>query len=350
MTIDAEIDPRTLREIYLPAFEHTVKEAQPWTVMCSYNKLNGVYASEDPWLLTDLLRDEWGFEGLVVSDWGAVNERPRAVAAGLDLEMPSSGGIGTRAILEALQAGELTEADVDKVVTRVLTLVSQVMPALEAGGSFDAVAHHQLAREAAQASAVLLKNDGGLLPLAADGGSIAVIGEFARSPRYQGAGSSQVNPTQLDSALDALPETYAGRREITFAPGFVIESEDADPELVAEAVAAAASAEVVVLFLGLPPRYESEGYDRSHMNLPEQQVALLHAVADANPRLVVVLSNGSVVDLSGWQDRTGAILEAWLLGQAGGSATADLLTGAANPSGKLAETIPSSPRATSRTL
>ncbi len=338
MTVSADVDERTLREIYLPAFERVVKAAQPWTVMCSYNRINGVYASEDPWLLTRVLRDEWGFAGLVVSDWGAVNRRDLAVAAGLDLEMPSSGGSGTRVVLDAVRAGTLAEADVDRAVARVLRLVERSQPALAAGQTFDPDAHHELAREAAAASAVLQKNDG-VLPLAADGGTVAVIGEFARSPRYQGAGSSQVNPTRVDAALDGLRSALPGR-EVTFAPGFAVESDAADPALVGEAVRAAAGAEVAVLFLGLPPSYESEGYDRAHMDLPAHQIDLLHAVADANPNVVVVLSNGSAVTVTPWQDRAGAVLEGWLLGQAGGSATADLLTGAVNPSGKLAETIP----------
>ncbi len=339
MTVSADVDERTLREIYLPAFERVVTRAQPWTVMCSYNRVNGVYASEDPWLLTEVLRDQWGFQGLVVSDWGAVNRRDRAVAAGLDLEMPSSVGSGTRAVLEAVRAGTLSEADVDRAVARVLRLVERSQPALGPGQTFDADAHHALAREAAAASAVLLKNDGGVLPLAARGGPVAVIGEFARTPRFQGAGSSQVNPTRVDAALDGL-RSALGERTVTFAPGFAIESDAADPALTEEAVRAAADAEVAVLFLGLPPSYESEGYDRDHMDLPAHQIDLLHAVADANPNVVVVLSNGSAVTVAPWQDRARAVLEGWLLGQAGGSATADLLTGAVNPSGKLAETIP----------
>lgn len=341
MTVSAEVDQRTLREIYLPAFETVVAKARPWTVMSSYNRVNGTYVAESRQLLTEILRDDWGFDGLVVSDWGGVSRRAETVAAGLDLEMPSSGGVGTRIILEAVASGQLTEADVDLAVTRVLHLVDRTQPALAPGQTFDAEAHHALAREAAAASAVLLKNDDAILPLdAAAGGTVAVIGEFARTPRYQGAGSSQVTPTRIDSALDALREALDGRREVAFAPGFVIESEDADPELVAEAVRTAAAADVAVLFLGLPPSYESEGYDRAHMDLPAHQVDLLHAVADANPNLVVVLSNGSVVTLAPWQDRARAVLETWLLGQAGGGAVADLLLGAATPSGKLAETIP----------
>ena len=341
MTVSAEVDERTLREIYLPAFERVVTKSQPWTVMCSYNRINGVYASEDRWLLTDVLRGDWGFEGLVVSDWGAVSRRDAGVAAGLDLEMPSSGGGGTRIIVEAVRAGTLSEADVDLAVTRVLTLVDRAQPALRSRGAFDVAAHHALAREAAASAAVLLKNDGGILPIdpQADG-TVAVIGEFARTPRYQGAGSSQVNPTQVDTALDALRAALDGRREVAFAPGFAIESDVADPALVDEAVRTAGAADVAVLFLGLPPSYESEGYDRAHMDLPAHQVELLHAVADVNPRVVVVLSNGSVVTVAPWQDRAQAVLEGWLLGQAGGSATVDLLLGAVNPSGKLAETVP----------
>jgi beta-glucosidase len=341
MTVSADVDERTLREIYLPAFETVVKRSRPWTVMCSYNKINGTYASEHRQLLTGILRDEWGFDGLVMSDWGAVNRRDLAVAAGLDLEMPSSGGAGTRVILDAVKAGTLSEADLDRAVTRVLTLVEKSRPALAPGQTFDAAAHHALAREAATAGAVLLKNSGDILPLdPRAGGTVAVIGEFARSPRFQGAGSSQVNPTRVDSALDALRESLAGNREVTFAPGFVIESSAADPALADEAVRAAAAAEVVLLFLGLPPSYESEGYDRAHMDLPAHQIDLLHAIADVNPNVVVVLSNGSVVTLAPWQDRARAVLECWLLGQAGGTATADLLLGAADPAGRLAETVP----------
>ncbi len=340
MTVSAEVDERTLREIYLPAFERVVRQSQPWTVMCSYNRVNGVYASENRWLLTDVLRGDWGFEGLVMSDWGAVNERDRGVHAGLDLEMPSSSSSGRRVILDAVQDGRLSEADVDQAVTRVLALVDRAQPALAPGQAFDADAHHELAREAATDSAVLLKNDG-VLPLdPASGGTIAVVGEFARTPRFQGAGSSQVNPTRVDDALSALRTAVGGRREITFAPGFVIESGSADAALLAGAVDAASSAEVVVLFLGLPPSSESEGYDRAHMDLPAHQVELLHALAAVNPNVVVVLSNGAVVSVEPWQAEARAVLEGWLLGQAGGSATADLLLGVANPSGRLAESVP----------
>ncbi|NIZ92210.1 glycoside hydrolase family 3 C-terminal domain-containing protein [Kineococcus rubinsiae] len=339
MTISADVDERTLREIYFPAFERVVRTAQPWTVMCSYNKINGVYASQDPWLLTDVLRGDWGFDGLVVSDWGAVDVREDGVRAGLDLEMPGSGGLGAQRILEAVSAGTLAEADVDRAVLRVLNLVRRAAPGLAEPLTVDAAAHHALAREAATASAVLLRNDG-VLPLAATGGPVAVVGEFARTPRFQGAGSSQVNPTRLDDALGCLRAELAGSREVTFAAGYDPQSEETDAALVAEAVEAARAAEVVVLFLGLPASYESEGYDREHLNLPATQLELLDAVADANPNVVVVLSNGSVVAVEPWQERTRALLEGWLLGQAGGAATADLLLGRANPSGRLAETLP----------
>ena len=337
--VSAEIDERTLREIYLPAFERVVKTADPWTLMCSYNKVNGVYSAENPWLLSQVLRDEWGFRGLVMSDWDAVNIREHGVAAGLDLEMPTSFGVGARRIVDAVRAGTLAEADVDLSARRVLELVNRSLPALAPGQTFDADAHHGLARETATRCAVLLKNDAGLLPLSRSGGTVAVIGELARTPRYQGAGSSQVTPTRLDDALGALRTALAGARAVTFAPGYLVESEQPDAGLVAEAVAQASAADVVVLFLGLPPSYESEGYDRAHMDLPPAQVELLEAVAAANPELVVVLANGAAVSMP-WRGAARALLEGWLLGQAGGSAVVDLLLGEANPSGKLAETLP----------
>lgn len=340
LRVSVEVEERTLREIYFPAFERTVKEAQPWTVMCSYNKINGIYSSENRWLLTDVLRDEWGFEGLVVSDWGAVNRRDLAVAAGLDLEMPSSGGHGTQVILDAVAAGTLSEEDVDRAACRVLRLIAQARRRAPLT-NFDVEAHHALARETAASCIVLLRNDDDALPLNPDhGGTIAVIGEFARTPRYQGAGSSQVTPTKLDTALDCLRAELAGKRDVTFAAGFEIEGATADPQLVAEAVRVAAEAEVVLVFLGLPPSYESEGHDREHMDLPSAQLELLSQIAAANPNVVVVLSNGSAVLVSDWEHHAVALLEGWLLGQAGAAALVDVLLGKISPSGRLAETIP----------
>ncbi|HRC12554.1 MAG TPA: glycoside hydrolase family 3 C-terminal domain-containing protein [Dermatophilaceae bacterium] len=340
MRSSSDIDERPLREIYLRGFQRVVQDAQPWTVMCSYNRINGVFASEDPWLLTKVLRDEWGFQGLVVSDWGAVNDRVKALRAGLDLEMPSSNGRTDAELVQALQDGTLDEGHLATAAGRVVALVNKVHGGSAASGAeFDVDAHHALAREAATRSIVLLKNDGGLLPLRT-AGKIAVVGAFAERPRYQGAGSALVNPTRLDSALEAIREQADG--EVIYAPGFSLAADasaDETSSLLAEAVAAATHADVVVLFLGLPARLESEGYDRDDIDLPAEQLALVDAVTAANPNVVVVLSNGGVVTLP-FASTVPAILEAWLLGQAGGGATADVLFGRVNPSGKLAETIP----------
>jgi beta-glucosidase len=342
MRASSDVDPRPLREIYLRGFERVVKDAAPWTVMCSYNRLNGVWTSEDPWLLTRVLRDEWGFDGLVVSDWGAVNDRVAGVAAGLDLEMPASGGRTDAQLVAAVRDGRLDESVLETAASRAIDLVRKAgeRPAVE--GPLDVDAHHALAREAAGRSIVLLKNEGPILPLAS-GQKIAVIGAFAAEPRFQGAGSSLINPTRVDAALDAL-RAIAGD-DISYAPGFAVEggavaaSGRSADELRAEAVDAAAAAEVAVVFLGLPAAEESEGFDREHIDLPALQVELLDAVIEANPRTVVVLSNGGVVALP-FVDRVPAIVESWLLGQAGGSAVADVLYGAVNPSGKLTETVP----------
>lgn len=346
MRSSSDVDPRPLREIYLRGFQRVVEDAQPWTVMCSYNRINGVYASEDPWLLTHVLRDDWGFEGLVVSDWGAVNERVPALVAGMDLEMPTTNGVTDAQIVAAVQDGSLDESVVDASAGRVLALVRKAQAGAGAvEGPLDVDAHHALAREAAGRGIVLLKNepagDGGdpLLPLATDA-KLAVIGAFAAEPRYQGAGSSMINPTRVDAALDEVRALSGG--DVTFAAGFGIASTttaDENAALHAEAVAAASGADVVVVFLGLPARLESEGYDRTDIDLPAEQLALLDAVLDVNDRVVVVLSNGGVVALP-FADRVPAILEGWLLGQAGGGATADVLFGAVNPSAKLTETIP----------
>lgn len=344
LRVSADVDERPLREIYLRAFQRVVTEQQPWTVMCSYNRINGVYASEDPWLLTTVLRDEWGFDGLVVSDWGAVNDRVAGVAAGLDLEMPSSGGRTDAEIVAAVRAGDLDETHVTTAARRAIQLVDRIVAGADADASYDADAHHALAREAAGRSIVLLRNEGAVLPL--DRGAserIAVIGEFARTPRYQGAGSSLINPTRLDNALDAVRE-LAGDR-VSFAPGFALAGAPAETPTDAdvlrdEAVSAATDAGVVLLFLGLPAEEESEGFDREHIDLPAEQTALLDAILEVNRNVVVVLSNGGVVRTSAWQDSVPAIVEGWLLGQAGGGAVADVLFGDVNPSGRLTETVP----------
>jgi beta-glucosidase len=341
LRVSAEVDERTLRELYLAGFEHAVRKARPWTVMCAYNKVNGTYASQHPWLLSTVLRGEWGFDGLVVSDWGAVHDRVAALAAGLDLEMPPNLGVSDTAIVAAVRAGQLDEQVLDAAVARVLQLIDRATANSEPPLAVDVDAHHALARSAAAECAVLLKNQDHLLPLRpAAGDRIAVVGEFARTPRYQGAGSSQVNPTRVDIALEELRAAVPDGVEVTFAAGYGIETTDHDQELAAEAVALASQAEVVVAFLGLPAADESEGFDRSHIDLPANQTALLSRLADTNPKLAVVLANGSAVRLSDWDQHAKAVLECWLSGQAAGGAAADLLLGTANPSGRLAETLP----------
>ncbi|MFT4166974.1 MAG: glycoside hydrolase family 3 C-terminal domain-containing protein [Microlunatus sp.] len=335
LRVDAQVDERTLREIYLPAFERVVKASQPWTVMCSYNKVNGKSASENSWLLTTVLREEFGFEGLVVSDWGAVYHRVPALEAGLDLEMPPTQGRTTAEIIAAVESGELAVEVLDARVRTVLELVSRGMHVLDLDESFDADEHHALARRAAAESVILLKNDG-VLPLASDA-KVAVIGEFARTPRYQGAGSSQVVPTRVDTVLDELQAVYG---DLPFAPAYVVGATSDDADLLAEAAEVAAAADVVVMLIGLPAAEESEGFDRTHMDLPANQLAALAAVAEANPNVVVVLANGSTVLLGDVVPKSRALVEAWLGGQAAGGGIVDVLTGVVNPSGRLAETIP----------
>ncbi len=334
LRVDAQVDERTLREIYLPAFERIVTASQPWTVMCAYNKVNGLSASENTWLLTTVLREEFGFDGLVVSDWGAVYHRVPALLAGLDLEMPPAARSAGE-IVAAVESGEVPIEVLDARVRTVLELVEKGSAVLDLDESYDLDAHHALAREAAAESIVLLANDG-ILPLAADA-SIGVIGEFGRTPRYQGDGSSLVSPTKLDSLLGGLAETYT---DLPFSAGFGIGETENDEALLAEAVALAGRVDVVVMMLGLPGADESEGFDRTHMNLPANQLAALAAVAEVNDRIVVVLSNGSTVVLGDVTPRARALVEAGLGGQASGTALADVLTGRVNPSGRLAETVP----------
>lgn len=339
---DSVVDERTLREIYLAGFERVVRNASPWTVMCSYNRLNGEWASQDRWLLTDVLRGEWGFDGIVVSDWGAVVHPPASVAAGLDLEMPGTGGVSARLLTGAVRASEIDAVHVDESAERMLRLIDRALPGLRGESEpVDLDEQHRIAREAAQESAVLLVNDG-VLPLSPSAGErIVVVGELARSPRYQGAGSSKVNPTRLTNALEALREQVPEGVTVDFAAGFGVDDDSADDAaLAAEAIRTADGADTVLLFLGLPPSHESEGYDRVSMDLPVEQLALLGQLADLPSKLVVALSHGSVVTMTPWIDRVDAVLDLWLGGQAGGEATADLLLGRAAPSGKLAETIP----------
>lgn len=334
LVVDALVDERTLREVYLRAFEIAVTASAPWTVMCSYNLVNGTYASEHRELLTEILRDEWGFDGLVMSDWGAVNDRIAGIRAGLDLEMPGSNGAFDREILDALASGDLDEADVDRCAERVVHLLQRARRDRPVS---DSDAHHALGRRAAAAGSVLLTNDG-LLPLAPDLTRIAVIGAFAEHPRYQGAGSSQVQPTRLDRVLDEL-RARVGGTEVAYAPGYDPDTGATTPALLSAALDAAADAEVVVVCAGLPSALESEGFDRSSLDLPAGMVALIEALAAAAAPVVVVLSNGGAVHLP-WADRVEAVLECWLGGQAGAGAIVDVLFGDAEPGGRLAESIP----------
>lgn len=338
MSTDAVVDERTLREIYLASFEGAVKQARPWSVMCSYNRVNGSYASENEYLLTDILRKEWGFDGFVVSDWGAVNDRVKGLQAGLELEMPSSGGMGEARIVAAVKSGELAEDVLDRAVERILDFVIRAADSRKPDQTFDPDLHHELARLAAQESMVLLKNDGNILPLRQEG-TVAVIGELADKPRYQGGGSSHVNPTRLDRAREEMVRAAGATCRIVYAQGYELDGDAVKEELFEEAKQQAAQADAVVLFVGLPDRYESEGYDRTHMRLPANQLALIDALSGVQPNLVVVLSNGSPVEMP-WIGKVKAVLEGYLGGQASGSAAADLLFGHANPSGKLAETFP----------
>jgi beta-glucosidase len=337
MSIDAVVDERTLREIYLASFENAVKKSQPWTVMCSYNKVNGEYASENKTLLTDILKDEWGFEGFVVSDWGAVNERAKGLEAGLELEMPSSNGLGDRKIVEAVQNGKLTEEKLNLAVERLLNIIFKAVDNNKENATYDVEEHHQLAREVARESMVLLKNEDFILPFKKEG-TIAVIGEFAKTPRYQGGGSSHVNPTKLENILEEV-EKAAPNVNVLYAQGYELNNDAIDENLWTEAKEAAIQADVAVLFVGLPDRYESEGYDREHLRLPDTHRVLIEAVADVQPNVVVVLSNGAPVEMP-WIDKVKGLLEGYLGGQALGGAIADLMFGEANPSGKLAETFP----------
>jgi len=332
-TVDAVVDERTLQEIYLAGFELAIKKSNPWTLMCAYNSVNGDFCAENRYLLTDVLRDKWGYEGFVMSDWGAVHDRVEAVAAGLELEMPGPSPQRTQAVIDAVNNGELDQAVVDEAVRRLLNIILKAQQTPKGEKSFDVDVHHALARRVAGECAVLLKNDGNLLPLSGDE-TVGVIGSSAMSPVYQGGGSSHINSTRVDNALDFMKE----RAEVQYAVGD--DMTEVTQEKIDEAVTVAQSADVAVLFIALPASVESEGYDRPHIQLTDQQVAVIKAVADANEKTVVVLNNGSAIDMRDWIDDVTAVIEMWLPGQAGAGAAVDILYGDINPSGKLGETFP----------
>ena len=338
MSVDTIIDERALREIYLASFEEAVKQTQPWTVMCAYNKVNGEYCSENKYLLTGILKDEWGHKGFVVSDWGAVNERVKGLAAGLELEMPSSGGIGDKKIVKAVKSGQLSEEVLDKAVEKLLTVIFKAESNKKQNASYDKDEHHQLAREVAGECIVLLKNEDNILPFKKNG-AIALIGGFAKISRYQGGGSSHINPIKIDNAYDEMVKIAGNSVKIKYAQGYPLDSDEIDEILINEAKEAAKNTDIAVVFVGLPERYESEGYDRNHMDIPENHKNLIEAVAEVQKNIVVVLSNGAPIEIP-WVDQVKGIVEAYLGGQAVGGAIADILFGITNPCGKLTETFP----------
>ena len=333
MSGSSETDERTMREIYFPAFETAVKKASPWTFMCSYNKINGTYASENEWLLTDVLRKEWGFKGYVMSDWGAVNDRVKGVAAGLDLEMPATGSDNDALIVEAVKNGTLSEEVLDRTVERILNIVFEYADH-KRGGTFDREADHEKAAQIAAQCMVLLKNEDKILPLSKDE-KIAFIGGFAKDPRFQGGGSSHINCYKVSDVLSCVRQ----KTDVLYAEGFPADKDEEDEERSAEALKAAKEADKVVVFAGLPDSFESEGYDRQHMRLPECQNKLIEKLAEANPNVVVVLHNGSPVEMP-WIGKVKGVLEAYLGGEAVGIALTRILFGEANPCGHLAETMP----------
>ena len=334
MSNSSNASERTIREIYFPAFETAVKESQPKTVMCSYNKINGTYASDNKWLLSDVLRDEWGYKGFVMTDWGAVDDRVQGIRAGLELEMPGNTAGNDAKIAAAVRDGSLDEALVDRACERILTVVYDYLDNKQDGVVFDRDADHKKAEEIAAECAVLLTNNG-ILPLA-EGKKVVYIGEYAEKPRFQGGGSSHINCSKVTSALDAA---RAKGRRVEYVKGFPFDRDLCDEEELAKTVAAAKEADTAVIFAGLPDVFESEGYDRQHMDMPACQNRLIEAGAAVNPNTVVVLHNGSPVEMP-WADKVAAILEMYLGGQGVGTATDELLYGEKNPSGHLAETFP----------
>ncbi|MFU8840239.1 MAG: glycoside hydrolase family 3 C-terminal domain-containing protein [Nitriliruptoraceae bacterium] len=341
MVVDTIVDERTLRELELTAFELAVRGGRPWTVMSAYNRLNGTYCSDHHWLLTEVLREEWGFDGLVMTDWSGMNDRVAATNAGCDLEMPGSGKAFDAEVLDAVQAGRLDEAAVDRCAVRVVELLIRAGAHHDPRATYDPDAHHALARRAAAAGTVLLTNDGTLPLQAADGtgpARLALVGAFAARPRFQGAGSSQVTTTRLDDLRQALPAQLPDT-EVAYAAGYDPSTGTTTDQLVADAVAAAGAAEVAVVVVGLPGSYESEGFDREHLALPAGHTRVVEAVLATGTPTVVVLQNGAPVVLP-WADRAAAVVEAYLGGQAGGGALADVLTGRLEPGGRLAESFP----------
>ena len=336
MCIDSVVDERALREIYLTPFEYIVKKEQPTTVMCSYNRVGGTYLSDNKRLLTDVLRGEWGYKGIVVSDWGALNDRVAGIRAGLDLEMPGNGGMNDKHIVEAVKNGTLDEADLDKVVLRMIKFAFDCKEQEGKGYKVDFDSHHKIARKAAAQSAVLLKNNDNALPLNSKQ-RVAVIGALAKNLRYQGAGSSHINPPKTVSFTEAMRNEG---QSFAYAAGYSLKGDGYNKKLIDEAVNVAKGKDAVLLFIGLTDAYESEGFDRTHMNIPRGHNVLVDEITKVNDNVIVVLSCGSPIKMDMWECKVKAILNMYLGGQAGGEAAYDLIYGKVNPSGKLAETFP----------
>ncbi len=340
MWANSDVDDRTLNEIYMTPFEIAVREAQPWTVMACYNRVQGEYGTQSMHMLTQKLKEDWGFEGIVVSDWDAVIDRVEGIRAGMHLEMPGKPGrVTNRMVIDAVKNGDLDEADLDRVVRDILKVVLRAKAVEDTSRDQNLDEHHAFARQVAAQAVTLLKNDGPVLPIAQDKHrKIAVIGEFAVNPRYQGNGSSEVKPSRLDKFIDIVGAEYGDEFEINFAQGYSL-ADDTDFSLIDAAASLAAESDVALVLAGLPLQYESEGIDRLHIDLPPAHNRLIEAVSEKQPNTVVVLTNGSAVAMP-WVDRVPAIVEAWLGGQAGAGAVADVVFGKVNPSGKLAETFP----------
>ncbi|WP_410053444.1 glycoside hydrolase family 3 C-terminal domain-containing protein [Carboxylicivirga litoralis] len=339
MYMNSDVDKRTLHEIYLTPFEIAVKKAQPWTVMACYNRVQGVYGTQNPYLLTKMLKEEWGFEGIVISDWFAVVDRVEALKSGMHIEMPHVSDVNDEILLQAVKDELVDEEVLDNLVKEILMVVLKAKSLERDEVDQNVVAHHQLAREVHGQAITLLKNDDAILPISKKKyKTIAVIGEFATNPRYQGNGSSEVKPTQLDNVLDIIRNEYGKGIKIKYAQGYNLKN-DTDYSMIKEAVQLAKESDIALVFAGLPLHYESEGIDRKHIDMPAAHNKLMAEVAKVQVNTVAVLTNGSAVAMP-WINEVSAVLETWLGGQAGAGAVADVLFGAVNPSGKLAETFP----------